>query len=145
MLILGVGNSFRGDDAAGIEAARRLRRRAPASLEVRERQGDLTGILEEFRGEERVIIIDATSSGSTPGRVIRLDAVAGALPPGFGRDSTHALGLAEAIGLARALGRLPSVVVYGIEGKTFAPGEPLSPEVEAAVEEVVERVLGEAG
>jgi len=37
------------------------------------------------------------------------------------------------------------VVVYGIEGKSFVPGEPLSPEVEAAVGEVVERVLGEVG
>lgn len=145
MLILGVGNSFRGDDAAGIEAARRLRRRARPSLEVRERYGDLAGILEDLRGEERVIIIDATSPGSTPGKVVRLEARAGTLPTGFGRASTHAFGLAEAIELARALGRLPSVIVYGIEGKTFVPGEPLSPEVEAAVEEVVARVLGEAG
>ena len=34
-------------------------------------------------------------------------------------SSTHALGLAEAMELARALGRLPPVIVYGIEGKTF--------------------------
>jgi len=43
-----------------------------------------------------------------------------------------------------ALGRLPSLIVYGIEGKSFASGDALSLEVEAAVEEVVDRVLEEA-
>ena len=64
----------------------------------------------------------------------------------FFRFSTHAFGLAEAVELARALGRLPPrLIVYGIEGKSFEAGVGLSPEVGAAVQEVVERVLGELG
>ena len=45
----------------------------------------------------------------------------------FGASSTHALGLADAVELARSLGRLPQrVVVYGIEGAAFEFGNGLS-------------------
>jgi hydrogenase maturation protease len=50
------------------------------------------------------------------------------------RCSTHALGVAEAIELARALGRLPArLEVYAIEGARFTAGAGLSPAVEQAV------------
>jgi hydrogenase maturation protease len=49
--------------------------------------------------------------------------------------------LAEAISLARVLGRLPERLrVYGIEGRCFEPGTEVSPEVKVAVEEVVRRI-----
>ena len=55
-----------------------------------------------------------------------------------GGASTHGLGLAEAIELGRALGRLPArLVVYAIEGQGYATGAPLSPPVARAAEEVV--------
>ena len=67
------------------------------------------------------------------------------LPAVFSRSSTHSFGVAEAVELARALGRLPArVVVFGIEGRDFTPGEGLSPDVDAAVDEVVRRVTEEA-
>jgi hydrogenase maturation protease len=44
------------------------------------------------------------------------------------------MGAAEAIELARTLGRLPRrLVVYGIEGASFHPGAPLTPAVADAV------------
>jgi hydrogenase maturation protease len=62
----------------------------------------------------------------------------------FSRSSTHSFGVAEAVELARALGRPPArVVVFGIEGRDFTPGEGLSPDVGAAVDEVVRRVAEE--
>jgi hydrogenase maturation protease len=46
--------------------------------------------------------------------------------------------------LARVLERLPGrLVLYGIEGKTFTPGLGLSPEVEASIAVLAERILGE--
>jgi hydrogenase maturation protease len=48
------------------------------------------------------------------------------------------VGLADAIELARALGRLPPrVTVYGIEGERFDTGAPLSDSVAGAIDEVV--------
>ena len=66
----------------------------------------------------------AVVSGAPPGTVHRFDAVseraACARPP---CRSTHALGLADAVELARALGRLPRrLVVFGIEGAAFPLG-----------------------
>jgi hydrogenase maturation protease len=53
--------------------------------------------------------------------------------------------VAEAIELARALGKLPGqLIVFGIEGKTFKAGNGLSGEVAIAVADVVGRVLNES-
>jgi hydrogenase maturation protease len=52
------------------------------------------------------------------------------------------MGVAEAVELARALGELPtSLVVYGVRGGRFDHATELSPEVDAACDEVVGRVL----
>jgi hydrogenase maturation protease len=144
MLILGTGNALRGDDAAGLHAARRLRGRVPPSVAVIEREGDLATALDVWKDHDAVVVIDAMRSGGPPGTIVRLRAHERPLPAAFVRSSTHALGLAEAVELGRAMHTLPaSVIVYGIEGKSFALGEGLSPEVEPAVGDVVERVLRE--
>ncbi|MGA8805322.1 MAG: hypothetical protein WB866_11580, partial [Solirubrobacterales bacterium] len=54
------------------------------------------------------------------------------------RSSTHALGVADAVELARELDRLPArLAVYGIEGENFEAGEGLTPAVEATVDVLV--------
>jgi hydrogenase maturation protease len=144
MLILGTGNTLRGDDAAGLHAARRLRGRVPASVAVVEREGDLATALDVWKDHDAVVVIDAMRSGGRPGTIVRLRAHERPLPAVFARSSTHALGLAEVVELGRVMNTLPaSVIVYGIEGKSFELGEGLSSEVEPAVGEVVERVLRE--
>jgi hydrogenase maturation protease len=142
VLILGAGNPFRQDDAAGLQVARRLRARVPAGVTVIEAEGDLVSAIETWREEEEVVLIDAMSSGVRPGTVLRFEAHDRPVPASFSNSSTHSFGLAEAVELARALGNLPPrVIIYGIEGKDFAAGEGISNEVEHAVGEVVERVL----
>jgi hydrogenase maturation protease len=143
-LIIGIGNEYRGDDAVGLIAARLLKERLADSAIVIEQSGDGAALMEAWRGAEAVVIIDAATSGATPGTVHRFDASAQPLPNDDFRCSTHAFGVAEAIELARALARLPrSLIVYGIEGKNFAAGVGLSPEVEEAVSEVARRLLTE--
>ena len=144
-LIIGIGNEYRGDDAAGLIVARRLKERLADSVKVIEQSGDGAALMEAWQGAETVIIIDAVMSGAEPGTIHRLDAKTRPLPKDAFRCSTHAFGVAEAIELSRAMGGLPrSLIVYGIEGKTFAAGVRLSPEVEGAVGEVAGRALTEA-
>ncbi len=139
-LVLGVGNESRGDDAAGLLVARRLRERSDVT--VREMRPDGIELLEAWRGAESAVIVDATRSGAPAGTITRYDAAAGALPASACAVSTHAVGVAQAIELARALGRLPSrLVVIGIEGRRFGQGDELSPEVAGAIDGAVERVL----
>jgi len=144
VLVLGVGNEYRGDDGVGRRVARELRGRAHRTLTILEATGEGTALLESWKGADAVIIIDAVASGAPPGTIHRLDARVQPLPAGFLHTSTHAFGVAQAVELARALKQLPrSLVIYGIEGKTFDPDTGLSPEVEHAAGEVVERVLRE--
>jgi len=143
-LVIGLGNEYRRDDAVGLVVARRLREAAPESVLVLEETGEGASLLESWQDADTVILIDAVQSGAAPGTVHRLDARARPIAREFFRFSTHAFGLAEAVELARALGRLPPrLIVYGVEGKSFEAGVGLSPEVEAAAQVAVERVLGE--
>lgn len=144
-IIVGAGNAFRKDDGAGLVTARRLRGALAADIRVLVKEGDFASLIDDWQGADAVVLIDATSSGAEPGTIRRYDAHQRPLPSVFARSSTHSFGVAEAVELARALGRLPPrVVVFGIEGRDFTPGEGLSPDVDAAVDEVVRRVTEEA-
>jgi hydrogenase maturation protease len=133
--LIGVGNRWRGDDAAGLVVAARVRARLPRGIAVIEDRGEPLELIEACEGAQAAWLVDAVCSGAPPGTLHRFDAGERALPAGLFRVSTHRFGLADALELARALGRLPPrVVVYGIEGSRFAPGRPMSPAVAAAVE-----------
>ncbi|MBI2933468.1 MAG: hydrogenase maturation protease [Planctomycetes bacterium] len=138
MIVVGLGHEFRHDDAAGLVAARRLRERGVAALE---HEGDLATLMDQWKGADGVVLVDAVWSGAAPGTVHRLDAGASPLPRELFKSSTHALGLADAVELSRALGTLPArVLVFGIEGRDFTAGVGLSAEVEGALSSLVEEV-----
>jgi hydrogenase maturation protease len=143
-LVLGIGNAWQGDDAAGLAAARLLRERVPAGVEVRSLEGEPVSLVEALDGAEEALLVDAVRSGAPAGTVHRIDATDEPVPATMSAASTHTLGVGEAIELARALGRLPArVVLYGIEAERIAAGAELTPAVARAVDEVVESVLAE--
>jgi hydrogenase maturation protease len=145
-VVIGVGNAFRGDDAAGREVAKRVQARVPGELEVVVCELEPTRLIDAWEGAELVVLVDAVSSGADPGTVHRFDATSESLPSREFRSSTHALGIGDTIELARAVGRLPArVVVFGVEGEAFGSGSGLSARVEEGVERAVELVLEEAG
>jgi hydrogenase maturation protease len=142
--VVGIGNPWRNDDAVGLAVARLLEGTLPEAVDVLEREGEPTGLIDSWEEVDTVWLVDAVSSGAKPGTVHRHDASEQELPAELFRTSTHHLGLAEAVELARAVGRLPRrTVVYGIEGANFETGETLSPEVEAAAARVAESVREE--
>ncbi len=142
--IIGIGNAFRGDDGIGLLVAQRLRELALPGASVLELSGEGTALVEAWQGARRAIVVDAVSSGREPGAIHRLEVGRHPLPAHFSGRSSHTFGLAEAVELARQLDRLPaSLIIYGIEGKSFAPGPGLSPEVEAAAETVIEQLARE--
>lgn len=141
--VLGLGNRLRRDDGVGPWVASELARRVEG-VDVRQIDGDGFSLLDAFADAPAVLLVDAVQSGAPPGTVHRLDAVAGPLPQDALRCSTHALGVVEAVELARALGELPARLhVYGIEGEDFGSGEGLSPAVAAAAGALVEELLVE--
>jgi len=141
MVVIGVGNTMRADDAAGVLVARRLRSRP--GVEIREQSGEATALLEALRGRAAALVVDA-AAGTEPGRVHRLDAAAQPLPQGLFGCSTHGFGVAEGIELARALGALPPVcVVYAVEGERFETGAPMSEAVAGALPVLAESIARE--
>lgn len=143
-LVIGLGNDFRRDDGAGRVAARMIATAQADGVRVIEASGEGAALMDAWRDAESVVLIDAVHSGAALGTIHRLDARSQPIPSNFFHYSTHAFSVAEAVELARALDQLPPrLIVFGIEGKDFSSGEDLSPEVAAAVEEVVRRVKGE--
>ncbi len=139
-----VGNAFRGDDALGLEVAKLLHGTLPACAEVLEREGEPSALIDSWEGAEALWLVDAVSSGAQGGAVSRFEAGEQELPAGLFRASTHHLGIADAIELARVLGRLPArTVVYGIEGTRFEAGGELTAEVSAALPRVAAAVRAE--
>jgi len=142
-IVIGVGNEYRGDDGAGIAVARLLLRRVPAEVCVIEESGEGTSLLDAWRGAPSVILVDAIQSGAAPGTIHCFNASQNPVPSKVFPCSTHAFGVAEAIEMARALHELPPhLIVYGIEGESFADVQRLSPTVQRAVAEVAKRIAG---
>ncbi len=144
VLVIGIGNEYRSDDAVGLIVVRSLKaERLPATVCL-ENDGDGTSLMETWKDAGKVILIDVTSSQAPPGTIYRFDALASPLPATCSFPSTHTFSVAEAILMGQALDQLPaSLIVYGIEGKNFSAGTSLSPEVENAVGEVVARITRE--
>ncbi len=142
ILVIGIGNEYRSDDAAGLVVARRLRQLSLRNITVIEESGEGTDLMESWKGADTVIIVDAASSGAKPGTIHRIDARAQRIPTRLLRYSTHTFSVGEAVELARAMNRLPPrMVVYGIEGERFDEGTVLSRAVQGSVDTVVNLVL----
>jgi hydrogenase maturation protease len=142
--IIGLGNGMRGDDAVGLMAARRIRQAIGKHAQVIEAEMAGADLIELMKGAHGVMLIDAARSGQAPGTIHRLDASAGPIGSQMFPRSSHALGTVDALELARAMGVLPAtVIVYGVEVDNTEAGQPLSPLVATALDEVVARIVQE--
>jgi hydrogenase maturation protease len=127
-LVLGIGHPDRGDDAAGPIVADLLA--DLPRLVARRVEADPTMMLTDPLWDlaDQVVLVDAVRTGATPGSVFEWSGpeLCERLPaPTAG--GTHDLGLAGALRLAAALGRLPrDLHVIAIEGERFETGAPPS-------------------
>lgn len=144
LLVVGLGTPERHDDGVGLVVVEALRAVAPAAVAIHLLPRQALELLTLWEGRRQVWVVDAVHSGAPPGTCHRLQPAAQHWPAHWQGGSTHGLGLAEGIALAEILGMLPNrLVVYGIEGADFGLGEGLSPEVAAAVPQVVSRLQAE--
>lgn len=143
-LVIGVGNEYRSDDAAGILAARILKGLLPGEIIVAENDGDGAKLMDLWNEYGNVILIDAVSFGTKPGTIHTIDANRTEFPKETSIHSSHMFSIAEAIETSRALNTLPEkVTVYGIEGKSYELGSTISDEVNDAIEKVVSEIQKE--
>lgn len=146
IVVVGVGNPDRGDDAAGRLVARCLRGAVPKHVVVCEHPGEGAGLLELLEGADEAYLVDAWKCGPEPGAIRRIDLVRDPLPEAQPGTSTHGFGLVEALELGRTLGSLPRrCLVYAIAGSRFEMGTPPSPQVADAVTAAARQILAELG
>lgn len=134
--VIGIGNRFRRDDAAGLEVAHEVGRRVHGDVRIVELEGEPIDALDLWAAADEVIVADAVAGTGVAGTVHLLDASEEPIPAPFRAKGTHTFSLADVVELARATDRLPrSLLVYGIEGGDFSTGEGLTEPVARAVED----------
>jgi hydrogenase maturation protease len=147
ILIAGIGNIFLGDDAFGVEVARRLAaRELPAGVRVTDfgiRGYDLAYAL--LDGYETTILIDACPRGEPAGTLYVIEPDLENLGgPEEGAVEGHSMNPLNVLRLAQSMGgRLQRILLVGCEPGTLGPEEGqmgLSEPIEAAVDEAVRLV-----
>jgi hydrogenase maturation protease len=141
-VVIGVGNEFRRDDAAGPTVVALLARQVPASVTMAVSDGEPTRMIEAWAGVPLAIVVDAVQAEpAVPGRLHRLVLDHPPIGPG-GAVSSHGLGLDEAIGLGRALDRMPGrLIVHAVEAGDLTQGTGLTPAVAAVIGTLAAAVL----
>jgi hydrogenase maturation protease len=132
VFLIGVGNRNRGDDAVGLLAVDEV---VAAGTYVRTyfASGDLSDLALRWQPGDDVVVVDAMISGRPPGSIVEIDALATKLGTEGGLVSSHGVGLAEAVELARMLDRLPrSLKLIAIEAASFGHMEEPTPAVAQA-------------
>lgn len=140
-LIAGFGNVLRGDDGFGVEVIRRLHEGGMESDTVELLDVGTGGIRlaqELLTPYDRLIIVDATSRGGTPGTVYTLT-VEGVKPT---REiDLHTAVPSRALEVAQALGPLPKEIY--LVGCEPASVDELTTELSLVVAEAVPRAIRE--
>lgn len=138
--LLGVGSELNGDDAAGIQVARLLKKAAGLPADFLAIDGgsipeNASGPLRRF-APDIVIIVDAADMGEDPGTVKWLvESEIGGISA-----STHTLPLSVLGGfLNKEFGC--ETVYLGIQPRQLEFAQGLSPEVEKAVKHVVREII----
>lgn len=142
-IFIGVGNTFRSDDGAGIYIVRALQKEFGhrSHFAFEESHGEGTSLMELWEGGEHVVLFDAVMLRDEPGKLYHLEANRKNIPTDFFKYSSHAFSVAEAVELSRVLGKLPAKFeIYGIEGEHFAHGESLSEPVKHSCDQLIQQL-----
>jgi hydrogenase maturation protease len=144
-VVIGMGNEFRADDAAGLMVARKIREYQLSNVRVVDGVSEGSALMDAWKEAHIAIVVDSVVSGARPGHIYRFDALKETIPENyFIGYSTHAFNISQTVRLARTLGELPAcLIVYGIEGTNFSPGITSSPEVDEAVAGLTEKIINE--
>ena len=141
--VIGIGQSLRGDDAAGLDAIRKWQEKYPKTAnrpEVRVVASELPGLalIDLLDDMDAAVIVDAVKSSAKPGIIHRTspDELSAFTPDA---KSAHGWGVAETLHLGRelypTLKKLP-IRLIGIETEQVAMGAGLSQNVAQAMPEL---------
>jgi hydrogenase maturation protease len=136
IVVVGLGNSYRRDDGVGVAAAALDDLKLP-NVRVVAGVVEPLSLLDAWSGAELAVVVDAAiTTSSTPGRVRRC--TLGDVVTAAEGLSSHSVDIGRTHALGQALGRVPgALVLYTVEVADMGHGIGLTPQVAAAVPEVV--------
>lgn len=145
VVIIGCGNLLRGDDAVGPTLIRHLWSGDQLPDDVVLVDGGTAGLDVAFKMQSarRVVLVDAATTGATPGTVYEVPGSTLELSPPQGLHA-HQVRWDHALALGRwMLGDAypPDVTVYLIEVDDCTPGAELSPAVRTSMHVVADRIV----
>ncbi len=141
VVVIGLGNTMRRDDGVGPAAVALLEDSPPPGTDVVGLDGEATRVIDAWQGRNRAIVIDAVLTGEPAGTIHEVEVGRDALPDWHPGPSSHGAGVAEAVALGRALGRLPEeLIVLGVEPADVSHGPDLTAAVADALPGLVDRV-----
>jgi hydrogenase maturation protease len=143
VLVLGLGNLLNSDEGLGVHAVRALQAdRAADFPQVTFLDGGTLGLnlLPLVEDSSALLLLDCVDAGLEPGSVIEL---AGDEIPRYSgvKLSQHQTTFQEVLGLAEIRGALPARLhLIGVQPASLALGTELSPQVQACLPGVLQRV-----
>lgn len=131
--IVGVGAYLSGDDEIGLSLVRSLSREAEFSdcCLVLESVDAATVASLIFEWRRPLILVDAADMNLHPGEFRFFPDCEASVILKTSSVSTHGMGLAEGLALARALGFDQPVYIFGIQPYDLSPRQGLTPEMSA--------------
>ena len=141
--VVGLGNLILSDEGVGVHVVRRLDEAYSFPDDVVLIDGGTSAIdlLDQLVEAEHIIFIDAAQTGGSPGSIVALQ---GARLPVWFRErmSPHQIGLADLLATLSLMDHTPqSVVLIGIEPQSMELGTELTPQIDAAADEALAKVL----
>lgn len=141
VLVAGIGNIFLGDDAFGVEVARRLGQAGLAG-DVSVKDFGIRGLHLAYElldgGYQLAILVDASPRGGKPGTVYLIEpdlSGAGAMA------DAHSMTPDAVFGMLKSLGGNPGrVLIVGCEPASVEEGMGLSEPVQGAIGEAIEMI-----
>jgi hydrogenase maturation protease len=146
LLVLGLGNLLCGDDGAGVAAVELLQERFQPPADATVLDGGTLGLslLPYVEDARDAILVDAIRADAPPGSLVRLEGHDVPLAA-MERLSVHQVGVADLLGGAHLVGRLPQrLLLLGVVPETIELRFGRSASVEAALPDLVERIVTEA-
>jgi hydrogenase maturation protease len=146
IIIIGIGQSLRGDDAAGLETVRLWQKVHPETATdpricVEQAGMPGLGLIDLMAKSDCALLVDAVQSGAAAGKLhmVKPEQVASF---DAGTGSAHGWGVAETLALAKELHYpLPQqIYILGIEAASFAMGTPLSKAVADSLADAAEMI-----
>lgn len=135
--LIGLGNEWTGDDAAGLKVAQALLPLKTENFDVLVLGVPDYQMFEGLGKDDQLIVVDACKGGGETGSIMKLtlDELSNQYPADLIRHgSSHGLGLQHWLTMAKTLDGIScELLIYGIEIGQLEMGSALSPEVEEAV------------